>query len=219
MHKFKKVTLSIIYEDDQIIVVNKPSGLLTISDGKTLNTLYKLVDEHVKKRSKFNRIFIVHRLDRDTSGIVVFAKNFDVLNLLQKEFENRTVIRKYEVVVSNTFEENSLKARLVNYLFEDKFHNVFISRKKTKIDAITSYSVVKQDLNKNEAVLDIEIETGRRNQIRLQLENIGHPILGDKKFDTSVKKDRLFLNAYHLEFPNLKDKLKRVSFTIKQLFS
>ena len=183
----KSKDIKIIYEDNDIIVVDKPYNLLTISNGKEIS-LYNLVSDYVKKNNKNNKIFIVHRLDKDTSGLIVFAKNTKIKNYLQNNWNK--VERRYKALVSGVTKESDI---LKNYLKENKNHYVYVSN--NGVLAITEYKKIKE-INNN-SLLDINIKTGKKNQIRVQLSNIGHPILGDKKYGTNNYK-RLCLHAYKL---------------------
>lgn len=193
--------MDIIYEDKDLLVVNKPSKLLTISDGKTDNTLYSMAREYVKKQHKSNKIFIVHRLDRDTSGIVLFAKNETLKKYLQDNW-NKITKREYLGIVEG-YLENS-EGIIKEYLCEDKTHRVYASKNKKGEYAETYYEV----LNKKYkcTLVKIEIKTGKKNQIRVGFSNLRHPILGDKKYgskNNSLK--RLGLHASRLEI-NIKNK-------------
>ena len=187
--------LRIIYEDKYLIIVNKPTGEFTISrDNHYDNNLYDEVKTYVKKQNPKNKIFIVHRLDKDTSGLVLFAKSEKVKYDLQRNWQNAE--RKYYAVVFGKPNEKSVS--LKDLLYETKSLDVVIT-KNEKIGklAITNFDVIKS--NNKYSLLDINIETGRRNQIRVQLANIGHPILGDKKYG-KVKYKRMMLEAYYLKF-------------------
>lgn len=183
----KSKDIYIVYEDKDIIVVDKPYNLLTITNGKEIS-LYNLVSEYVKKSNKNNKIFIVHRLDKDTSGLVVFAKNIKTKNYLQDNWDK--VERRYKALVLGKTKEKDI---LKNYLKENKNHYVYIAD--TGDLAITIYKKIKE-INNN-SLLDINIKTGKKNQIRVQLSNINHPILGDKKYGSNNYK-RLCLHAYKL---------------------
>ena len=192
----KKDKLDILYEDKNLIVINKKSGVLTIStDKESKNTLYNEVSNYEKKKDKKNKIFIVHRLDKDTSGLVIFAKNIHTKNILQEGWEN--VIRRYVAIVhGNTKEKEVLKS----YLFETKTLQVFSTNntKKGKL-AITEYEKIFE--NSKYSLLNINIKTGRKNQIRVQLNDIKHPIVGDKKYGTNKdNQKRLFLHANFIQF-------------------
>lgn len=187
--------IKIIYEDKYLIIVNKTAGEFTISrDNHYDNNLYDEVKEYVKKQNPKNKIFIVHRLDKDTSGLVLFAKNEKVKYDLQRNWQN--VERKYYAVVIGKLNETNVT--LKDLLYETKDLDVVVTNNK-KIGklAITNFDVIKN--NNKYSLLDINIETGRRNQIRVQLANIGHPILGDKKYG-KVKYKRMMLEAYYLKF-------------------
>lgn len=189
-----KKKLDIIYEDKYLIIINKPSGILTISrDNRNDKNLYDEVKEYVKKQNPKNKIFIVHRLDKDTSGLIIFAKNEKVKRILQTNWTK--VKRYYYAVVNGIVKENN---HLENYLLETKTHDDIITKDKEKgILAITNFEVM--EYNKKYTLLNIEIKTGRKNQIRVQLANIKHPIVGDKKYGNKERMP-LCLQAYRLEF-------------------
>lgn len=192
-----KKKLDIIYEDKYIIAINKPSKLLTIASNKEKEkTLYHEVSEYEKKKHKSNKIFIVHRLDKDTSGIVLFAKSEDIKKKLQDNWDKVAVKREYIALVNGKVRDKS--KTLNNKLVETKTNLVYVddNSKFGKI-AITKYNLIKY-VNNN-SLLDIKILTGRKNQIRVQLANIGHPIVGDIKY--GLKKsfyNRLMLHASKL---------------------
>lgn len=192
----KKDKLKILYEDKSIIVISKPSNLLTIGTNKEHNnTLYRKVSEYVKKQHKTNKIFIVHRLDKDTSGIIIFAKTEQAKRILQRNWNKFK--RKYIALVEGKVtKEDTIK----NYLAETKSLKTYITNdKKIGKLAITKYKPIKN--NKEYTLLNIEILTGRKNQIRVQMESINHPIVGDKKYNS--KKNpirRMCLHATYLEF-------------------
>lgn len=187
-------TVDIVYEDKDYLVVNKPSGMLTISTDKEKNrTLYHMVREYVHGKKNHEKIFIVHRLDRETSGLVLFCKNESLRDKIQENWENVAIRREYVAVVLGTLEKK--KNRLVSYLKENKANIVYVTSSKDGKQSITNYEVVKE--NKN-SLLKILIETGRKNQIRVQLNEIGHPILGDKKYG-NIKGKRLLLCANRLD--------------------
>ncbi len=201
-------SIDIIYEDDNYLVVNKPSGMLTISTEKEKNrTLYHMVREYIHNKNKHEKIFIVHRLDRETSGLVLFCKNEELRDKIQENWEKVAVKREYHAVVLGLMEKK--KDRLVSYLKENKMNLVYVSKTNDGKEAITNYEVVRE--NKN-SLLKIWIETGRKNQIRVQLANINHPILGDKKYG-NLKGKRLLLCANRLDIRDPKSR-KVLSFEI-----
>ena len=190
--------LDIIYEDKNYLVVNKPSGLLTVAtDKEKEKTLYHEVREYAKSITKSNYIYIVHRLDKDTSGIVVFAKNEKVKRQLQDNWNNLVKERKYIAIVEGQTPKE--KDRLENYLKETSTNHVYVVNYKTDTLAITNYEVVSK--NNKYSKLNITIETGKKNQIRSQLANIGNPIVGDKKYSENYKGiKRLMLHASRIVF-------------------
>lgn len=191
--------MNIVYEDKEILVVDKEAKKLTIATSKEREkTLYHEAREYVKKQYPKNKIFIVHRLDKDTSGLVLFAKNENKKYFLQNNWSN--VIRKYYAIVEGTFKEK--KGILKSYLVETKTLEVFSTKDKKRGHlAITEYEVMAT--NDKYSLLKINIKTGRRNQIRVQLSDIGHPIAGDKKYHSKTDPlKRLCLHACYLEYQN-----------------
>lgn len=190
----KKDRLDIIYEDKSILIVNKPSHLLTIStDNEKERTLFHKVYVYCKKKNQ--KVFIVHRLDKDTSGLVIFAKNERIKSILQKNWND--VKRGYIAIVKGIVENK--EKTLKNYLAETKTLFTYVTDEKKGKLALTHFRKVRT--NNQYSLLDIEILTGRKNQIRVQLNEIGHPILGDKKYgDAPDPIRRLCLHAYKLSF-------------------
>lgn len=185
--------IEIIYEDENYLVVDKPSGMLTVSTDKERNrTLYHLVREYVHQKEKKEKIFIVHRLDRETSGLVLFAKDEKLKQKLQEDWENVALTREYTAVVSGILEEK--EARLVHYLKENQQHKVYVSPVNSGKKAITDYQVLAEDKN---SLLKLSLSTGRKNQIRVQLSYLNHPIIGDLKYG-GCKAKRLYLHASKL---------------------
>lgn len=182
----------VIYEDQNIIVVNKPSNLLTIAtSNEKEETVYHLVSNYLKSTHSYAKLFIVHRLDRDTSGVLLMAKNEHTKNFYQKNW-NQNVKRKYVAIVHG--KPKKKEDRLVHFLKETKTNLVYIARDGK--ESITNYKVVRN--MKNYSELEIDIETGRKNQIRVQLAYIGHPIVGDKKYGNHDREKRLYLHAESL---------------------
>ena len=189
--------LDIIYEDKEIIVVNKPPHQLTIATAKKeINTLYAEVSSYVKKQAPHNKIFIVHRLDKETSGLVIFAKNTIRKHTLQNNWLNTK--REYLAIVEGQMPKKH--DILKSYLAETKALQVYETTDKSKGQlALTEYQVLKE--NKRYSLLKISIKTGRRNQIRVQLSAIGHPIVGDKKYHSQTNPlNRLALHANLIEY-------------------
>lgn len=200
----KTLPFEILFEDDNIIVVNKPSGLLTIATTKEHDrTLYHIVREYLVSKDKNAKVFIVHRLDKDTSGIVVLAKNEKIKNQLQENWNEYVSLREYVGVVHGHLKKES--DRIVQRLSETKTNLVYVSKKEDAKEAITNYKVIKE--SDNYSLVSIKIETGRKNQIRVAFNSLGNPLVGDKKY-SNIKdgESRLFLHANRLKlyYPILK---------------
>ena len=200
----KKLPFDVLFEDNHIIVVNKPSGLLTIATPKEKEkTLYHIVRDYVIQKDKNKKIFIVHRLDKDTSGIVIFAKDEKTKNKLQENWNDYVKLREYIGIVYGNIDKK--EGQIIQKLKETKTNLVYVSHDNEGKEAITNYKVIKE--NDNYSMLQIEIETGRKNQIRVAFASINHPIVGDKKYgDKKDKNLRLYLHANRLKifYPELK---------------
>lgn len=189
--------LDVLYEDEYLVIVSKPSGLLTVSTDKgSENTLYRNVSSYVKESNKNNKIFIVNRLDKDTSGIVVFAKNERVKEVLQSKWNDIVTTRKYVAVVEGITDKSGT---IKSYLNENKEHMVYSS--KTGKLAITKYERIKY--NNDYSMLNIYLYTGRKNQIRVHMKDINHLVVGDKKYGSRINPiNRLMLHCEKIEFIN-----------------
>ncbi len=203
----KTLPFDILFEDDHIIVVNKPSGLLTIATAKEKEkTLYHIVRDYLINKNRNARVFIVHRLDKDTSGIVVLAKDEKTKNKLQENWNEYVTLREYVAVVHGKL--NKPSDRIVQKLKETKTNLVYVSRDSEGKEAITNYNVVKE--NDNYSMVSINIETGRKNQIRVAFNTLRHPIVGDKKYsDIRDKETRLYLHANRLKmyYPEIRKEI------------
>lgn len=178
--KYQPKGLSILYEDHDILVVNKVSGLLTVSNAKVReNTAYYLLNTYVRKGNpkSRNRIFIVHRLDRDTSGVLVFAKNEQAKHYLQEEWQGFS--KKYYAVVHGALAKK--EGVITSYLAESSVRRVYSvdGPDKGKF-AKTEYRVLKA--SRKYSLLEIDLHTGRKNQIRVHFSEKGCPVAGDKKY-------------------------------------
>ena len=193
----KTLPFDILFEDDHIIVVNKPSGLLTIATAKEREkTLYHIVREYLVSKDKNARVFIVHRLDKDTSGVVVLAKDEKTKNKLQENWNEYVSLREYVAVVHGRLNKES--DRIVQKLKETKTNLVYVSRDNDGKEAITNYKVIKE--NNDYSMVSITLETGRKKQIRVAFNTLHHPIVGDKKYSTiKDNESRLFLHANRLK--------------------
>ncbi len=191
--------LAIIHEDRDIIVVDKPAGLLTIStDREKSRTAYFILTDYVRKgvAKSRNRIFIVHRLDRETSGILIFAKNEEAKFRLQSQWQDTK--KTYLAVVHGRCEKR--EETITTYLAENQAHGVYETKdaRKGKL-AHTAYKVLKQ--TKDFSLLEVNLLTGRKHQIRVHLADIGHPVVGDERYGKEHKRhQRLALHARSISF-------------------
>jgi RluA family pseudouridine synthase len=186
--------LNIIYEDKELLVVDKESHQLTIATEKRENnTLYSEASTYVKKQYPKNKVFIVHRLDKDTSGLVIFAKDEKVKKILQDNWDS--TIRKYYALVHG---QTNKSGEITSYIKETKTLYSYSTKNKSGSFAKTLYKKVKS--NKLYTLLDIEIKTGKKNQIRVHMKDNNTPILGDKKYGKKDGFRRMALNAYYLCF-------------------
>ena len=191
--------LAMLHEDRDILVVDKPPGLLTVgTDSEKSRTAYFILTDYVRhgrNRSR-NRVFIVHRLDRETSGVLVFAKSEEAKLRLQAGWQGTE--KKYLAVVHGKCRKRS--ETITTYLAENKAHVVYSTSDPAKGKlSHTAYRVLKQ--TKDFALLEVDLLTGRKNQIRVHLAGIGHPIVGDKKYGREDKSHaRLALHARTISF-------------------
>ena len=195
---FSHPLLKIVYEDEALIVAEKASGLLTMSTGRDQEkTAYRLLSDYVKRNNPRNRIFILHRLDRDTSGILMFAKNQQVQEMLQTNWDEMIRERKYVAVVEGQPAQEM--GTLRSYMAEN---SAFIVHKANAAEgklAITRYRTLKA--GRSYSLVELELETGRKNQIRVHMQEAGHPVAGDKKYGARTNPlRRLALHAFKLRF-------------------
>ncbi|MBU1078748.1 MAG: RNA pseudouridine synthase [Spirochaetes bacterium] len=195
--RYQPKGLSILYEDHDILVVDKMSGLLTVANEKVReNTAYYLLTDYVQKgnHKSRNRIFIVHRLDKDSSGVIVFAKNENAKHYLQEEWEKFK--KTYYAVVHGKLPEK--EGVITSYLVENSVHKMYSvgDPNKGKL-ARTGYKVLKE--SEKYSLLEIDLLTGRKNQIRVHFSEKGCPVAGDKIYGKKEKGiRRLTLHAASL---------------------
>ena len=204
--------LSIVYEDDSLIVVEKKQGLLTepTYPGSAETTAFSILKNYVHRRSQHAGVYVVHRLDRETSGLLVFAKSPELQQYMRTYWRQLVTKRTYVAVAEGLFDKTQDK--ITTWLTEDKRNAVVYS---SPVDdggqiAVTNYKVVKTISPDSEdtaqlplSLLELNLETGRTNQIRVHLASIGHPVLGDRKYGHGNEfspADRLCLHARILEF-------------------
>lgn len=176
--------LEILYEDEALFAVNKPAGLLTVaSDSEKEKTAYRAVHD-----SGVEPLFVVHRLDKDTSGVLLFARSAEMRDALQESWDEK-VGREYIAVCEGVFEEKS--GRIETFLRETSTHMMYSAP--SGIRAVTNYVVTAE--NAKYSLLRVNLETGRKNQIRTHMKELGHPVAGDKKY--GAKTDPLKRLALH----------------------
>lgn len=177
---FSHRRVKIAYEDDDIIVIEKGYGLLSMGTDKVKDgTAYSILRDYVKWRDPRNKLFIVHRLDRDTSGLMMFAKNEQAKDTMQHNWNNMVLNRKYIAVVEGYVEQDS--GIVKSYLVENSQMEVYSSQEPVEGGewAVTRYKVLKR--GNGHTMLEVELDTGRKNQIRVHMKDLGHPIAGDRK--------------------------------------
>lgn len=196
-------SVKIIYEDDDFIAVDKPAGLLSVESDKERECAYGYVTEYLQGKDKNARAFILHRIDKETSGVLVFAKNVKIHSMLKMHWNDLVQTREYFAIAEGMLEKKT--DTLVCYLKENVNNLVYATSDPTGQKAITHYEVVKE--NEKYSLLKVKIDTGRKNQIRVQLKWIGHPVVGDDKYgrkeDGTLPKSpiaRLGLHASKLDF-------------------
>jgi 23S rRNA pseudouridine1911/1915/1917 synthase len=176
--------MRIVYEDASLIVVDKASGLLSMaSETEKTRTAYSMLSEYVKKFDPKNLIFIVHRLDRDTSGLMMFAKSKKVQEILQKDWNDSIIDRSYICVVEGEMEKK--EGSVTSWLKENKAMVMFSSQNPDDGQkATTNYKVLRT--GKQFSLLEVKLETGRKNQIRVHMKDLGYPVTGDKKYGAKL---------------------------------
>lgn len=190
--------LKILHEDDDLIVIDKESGLLSMgSKQERQMTAYRQLMEYVQSIHPNNRVFIVHRLDRDTSGVMIFARSKMIQQRLQKAWTEAVQERSYIALVEGVMKKDGT---ITSWLTEDKTFMMHSSPKPNHGQkAITHYKVLKT--NRKFSLLKVNLDTGRKNQIRVHMQDLGHPIVGDKKYGSEVNSiNRLGLHANAIKF-------------------
>ncbi len=189
----------LLYEDEHLIVVNKPAKLLSVANDKEkARTAYHIVTDYVKARRVGDRIFVIHRLDRDTSGVLMFARDRSTKELFQARWNEIVTRRGYLAVVEGV--PKPAQDTIRSYLVETDTHLSFSGAPgKGAKEAVTSYQVVKA--GNGYSLLDVSIETGRKNQIRVHMKEKGCPVAGDRQYGARTNPiGRLCLHANELSF-------------------
>ena len=200
LKELKKSAIEIIYEDEDLLVVEKPAKLLSVATNKLeQNTLHGKCVDYLKQQDNKSWCYIVHRLDKETSGIMLLSKNKQSKDYLQEQFAQRQVYRIYHAMVEGQPPEQS--GTVEQYLMEDKHLNIRRVKAKHKDGkiAITHWEVIQQ--NEESSLIRVMIETGRRHQIRMAMKELGCPIIGDKLHEAETNPfGRICLHATSLEF-------------------
>lgn len=197
--------LRIVFEDDHLIVVEKQVGLLTVPTfpGSTETTAFSILKAYVRRQNPRAGVYTVHRLDRETSGLLVFAKSPELQHYMRTYWRQLVTKRTYVAVAEGLFEQK--EGKITTWLTEDKRNAMVYS---SPVDdggdiAITNYKVIRENAEKDLSMVELNLETGRTNQIRVHLASKGHPVSGDRKYGHGNEfspADRLCLHARVLEF-------------------
>ncbi len=191
--------LQIVYEDDDIIIVNKGYGLLSVGTDKVrTGTAYSMLRDYLKRKNPANKLFVVHRLDRDTSGIMMFAKNIQAKETMQHNWNNMVLERRYVAVIEGRL--NPAEREIRSYLTENAAHEVYSTSDPEQGQlAVTRYTTLG---NRGAySLVALNLATGRKNQIRVHMKEAGHPIAGDRRYGASTSPiHRLCLHAETLRF-------------------
>lgn len=203
-------SLTLLHEDDDVIVVVKATGLLTVAtERERENTAQALLNEYLRQKGAGN-VHVVHRLDRDTSGVLVFAKNFKAREVLKEKFAAHDIDRIYVAIIEGKM--NPPSGTIASNLLErPNLRMESVKRHPDAKVAITHYKTV--EVSDRYSMLEVTLETGRKNQIRAHLSEAGHPVVGDQLYGSTVNPlGRLGLHAMNLGFTHPTSR-KRMTFT------
>lgn len=191
--------VTILFEDDHVLVIDKREGLLSIAgQNKDEETAFRVLSRHVKEEDDEGKIFIVHRLDRGTSGVMMYAKSQEVQEKMQRNWLDIVTERSYITVVEGLMEEE--EGTIKSWLKEGKTFMVYSSFKDNGgQEAVLNYKKIRE--GKTYTMLEVSLDTGRKNQIRVQMQAVGHPVAGDKKYGAQTNPiNRIALHAKTLSF-------------------
>lgn len=200
--KFHHPRLKLLYEDDDILVVEKGYGLLSVGipnpSKKKIDSAYDILREYLKKKDPRNKLFVVHRLDRDTTGVMMFAKNEEAQGTLRHNWNNFVLERLYVALLEGFVKDDQgiIKSRLT----ENSQYKVYSTENENEGRlAVTRYKILGR--GNGLSLAEFTLDTGRKNQIRVHASEMGHPICGDKKYGATKKRmGRLCLHAKTLRF-------------------
>jgi RluA family pseudouridine synthase len=205
--------LRLVHFDTDVILVEKPAGLLTATDAQEKRpTVWRILTAWFRKQNSKNQVHLIHRLDRDASGLLVFARTWEAYTSLKEQFFEHTITRRYDVIAHGVPKQKA--GRLENLLLEDEHTGVVRVTKDLKAGklAILDYELRAADRGKRLSHLQCTLFTGRKHQIRVQLKAAGHPVCGDPVYGKADEPPgRLALHASHLAFAHPRSK-KRVTF-------
>lgn len=198
-HEFNNPLLKLVYEDPYIIVVEKKEGVLSVSTEHVKErTAQHILSEYVKRSHRGNRIFVVHRLDRETSGLIMYAKDEKTQHTLRDNWQNIVTDRRYVAIVSGEMERDA--GTMESWLTDQKY---YVSS--SPVDdgtgryAVTHYKTIKRA--NGYSLVELDLETGRKNQIRVHMSELGHPVIGDERYGSKCNPlERLALHAFKLSF-------------------
>ena len=196
---FSHPRIKLVYEDNDIIVINKGSGILSVStDNVKDGTAYSILRDYLKKKAPRLMLFVVQRLDRDTSGLMMFAKNVEAKEAMQHNWNNMVPGRRYVAVVEGKVEQE--EGVVKSYLAETSQFEVYSTQNPDEGQlAITRFK--RLQCNNGYSLMELSLDTGRKNQIRVHMKDLGHPIVGDRKYGAKASpKHRLGLHARTLHF-------------------
>lgn len=200
-----RVQLKVIYEDDDFIAIDKPAGLLSVESDKEKECAYVYLLQAMQEENKNARPYQLHRIDKETSGVLVFAKNIKIHSMMKMHWNELVQLREYVAVVDGILEEKS--GTITNYLKENVNNVVYATNDPSGQKAVTHFEVTREHAHGLYSLLRVKIDTGRKNQIRVHMRDLDHPIIGDDKYGkkqdgTTVKNpiERLGLHASRLEF-------------------
>lgn len=196
---FSHPRIKLVYEDNDIIVINKGSGILSVStDNVKDGTAYSILRDYLTKKDPRLMLFVVHRLDRDTSGLMMFAKNVEAKEAMQHNWNNMVLGRRYVAVVEGKVEQE--EGVVKSYLAETSQFEVYSTQNPDEGQlAITRFK--RLQCNNGYSLMELSLDTGRKNQIRVHMKDLGHPIVGDRKYGAKASPiHRLGLHARTLHF-------------------
>ncbi len=207
--------IEVLFEDEYLIAINKPENLLSVRNNKGEYTAISMVLKHLDRSSHNKKVYVLHRLDKATSGVFLVAKTEKVQQVMQDNWNEIVKSRDYYAVVEGVVKKNG---RIVSNLIENESNMVYSTQEGGK-KAITNYKVIRQ--RNNHTLLDVNIETGRKNQIRVHMKEMGHPVACDMKYGEKSKKiSRLALHAYNLEFIHpITNKLVKITSPMPNAFN